>query len=67
MKGIVMREHLEFATTLRKLLRRADRFGYDRQRLAEEILFVAENCEAVAERMEMDMIIQMQRDLVEAS
>lgn len=62
-----MQDYYEFAKTLRKLLRRADRFGYDRQRFAEEVLFLAENYEGVAERLELQMIIQMQRDAVEAS
>lgn len=62
-----MLEYYEFAKSLRNLLRRADRFGYDRQSLAEEILFLAENYEKVAENLEMKMIIQMQRDMVEAA
>jgi hypothetical protein len=62
-----MLEYYEFSKSLRKLLRRADRFGYDRQRLAEEVLFLAENYETVAEDLEMKMIIQMQRDMVEAA
>lgn len=62
-----MQDYYEFAKTLRKLLRRADRFGYNRQTLAEEILFLAENYENVAERLELQMIVQMQRDAVEAS
>lgn len=52
---------------LRKLLRRADRFGYDLQTLKEEILFMAEAKEKYAEHMEMKMIVKMQRDWVEAS
>ena len=62
-----MKEHYEFATDLRKLLRRADRFGYDLQRLKEEILFLAEAKETYAEHIELQMIIQMQRDMVEAA
>lgn len=62
-----MMEYYEFGKSLRNLLRRADRFGYDRQRLAEEVLYIAENYEKVAERLEMKMIVQMQRDAVEAS
>ena len=62
-----MIEHYEFAKDLRKLLRRSDRFGYSTQRLKEEILFLAEAKEAYAEHLEMEMIIQMQRDMVEAS
>lgn len=62
-----MIEHYEFAKDLRKLLRRADRFGYDLQRLKEEVLSLAEAKETYAEGVEMEMIIQLQRDLVEAS
>jgi hypothetical protein len=57
----------EFAKKLRSLARRADNFGHDRQSILEELIFLAENYEGVAERMEMDMIIQMQRDMVEAA
>lgn len=62
-----MIEQYEFATDLRKLLRRADRFGYDLQTLKEEILFLAEAKETYAEHIELQMIIQMQRDMVEAA
>ena len=62
-----MIEQYEFAKQLRNLLRRADRFGYDLQTLKEEVLYVAELQEAQAERIEMKMIVQMQRDMVEAS
>jgi hypothetical protein len=60
-----MQEYLEVTKSLRNLLRRADRFGYDIQRLKEEILSVAENYEDAAERIELEMIIQMQNDMVE--
>jgi len=62
-----MIEQYEFAKQLRNLLRRADTFGYDLQRLKEEVLFVAETQEENAERIEMAQIIEMQRELVEAS
>ena len=62
-----MQEYLEVTKSLRNLLRRADRFGYDIQRLKEEILSVAENYEDVAERIELEMIIQLQNDMVEAA
>jgi hypothetical protein len=62
-----MIEQYEFAKQLRNLLRRADRFGYDLQQLKEEVLSVAELQEANAERLEMQMIIQMQNDMVEAA
>jgi hypothetical protein len=55
------------AKSLRGILRRADNFGYDLQRLKEEILFKAEALEAYGEKQEMKMIIRMQRDLVEAN
>ena len=60
-----MQEYLEVTKSLRNLLRRADRFGYDLQRLKWEILSVAENYEDVADRIEMEMIVQMQNDMVE--
>ena len=62
-----MIEQMEFAKQLRNLLRRADTFGYDLQRLKEEVLSVAEIQEENAERIEMAQIIEMQRELVEAS
>lgn len=57
----------EFARKMRGLARRADNFGYDRQTVLEELIAIAQNYEEVAERIEMDMIVQMQRDWVEAS
>jgi hypothetical protein len=60
-----MQEYLEVTKSLRNLLRRSDRFGYDLERLKWEILSVAENYEDVADRIEMEMIIQMQNDMVE--
>lgn len=66
MKGNkIVKEYYEFATDLRKLLRRADRFGFDIQRLKEEVLFLAEAKETYAEHLEMEMIIQIQQDAVE--
>lgn len=62
-----MIKQLEFAKELRNLLRRADRFGYSTQRLKEEILALAEAKETYAEHLEMEMIIQMQHEWVEAS
>lgn len=62
-----MLEHYEFAKDLRKLLRRADRFGYNTQRLKEEILYLAEANETYAEHVEMKMIIDMQNEYVEAN
>jgi len=66
-KDYTMIEQYEFAKQLRNLLRRADTFGYDLQRLKEEVLFVAEIQEENAERIEMQMIIQAQQDIVEAA
>ena len=60
------RDAYEVGKELRRLLRRADRFGYDLERLKEEILFMAEAKETYAEHMEMKMIVQAQRDCVEA-
>ena len=57
----------EIAKKLRGIARRADTFGHNRQRILEELIFAAENYEAHAERIEMDMIIQMQQDWVEAN
>ena len=43
MKGNkIVKEYYEFATDLRKLLRRADRFGFDIQRLKEEVTTLKE-------------------------
>ena len=61
------RDAYETAKSLRGLLRRADNFGYDLQGLKEEILFKAEALETFAEKQEMEMIVQMQRDWVEAN
>lgn len=61
------RDAYDFAQELRKLLRRADRFGYDLQTLKEEILFMAEVKEKYAEDMEMKEIVEFQREWVEAS
>jgi|LakMenEpi03Aug12_release.lakeMendotaPanAssembly.Ray.scaffolds.fasta_scaffold24314_28 hypothetical protein len=58
---------IEFARKMRSLARRADSFGYSRQQILEAIIDVAQNYEEVAERVELQMIIQMQNDWVEAS
>jgi hypothetical protein len=57
----------EFAKKMRNLARRADTFGYNRQQILEAMIDIAENYEEVAERFEMETIIQSQRDFVEAS
>ena len=41
---------LEFADKLRGIVRRADMFGHDRQRVIEELIYAAENYESVADR-----------------
>jgi len=61
------RDAYDFAKKLRGIARRADTFGHDRQRVLEELIFAAENYETVAEKQEMCMIVQMQRDGVEAN
>lgn len=61
------RDAYDTAKSLRGILRRADNFGYDLQTLKEEILYKAEALETFAENQEMKMIVQMQRDWVEAS
>lgn len=55
------RDAYEIGIELRKLLRRADRFGYDLQTLKEEILNMAEAKETYAENLEMKMILEMQK------
>lgn len=62
-----MIEQMEFANRLRSLARRADNFGKDRQALLEELIMMAEDYEAQAERIEMQMIIQMQCDWEEVA
>ena len=60
-----MIEYYEVAKKIRWHVRMADRFGVDRHTILEELIALAENYEAVAERTEMQMIVQMQRDAVE--
>ena len=62
-----MIEYYEFAKQLRNILRRADRFGYDLQRLKEEILHIAEDKETYAEHIELQMIIETQNQSIEAN
>lgn len=59
------RDAYEVGGELRRLLRRADRFGYNLQRLKEEILYMAEAKETYAEHMEMKSIVQTQHDWLE--
>jgi hypothetical protein len=60
-----MVEYYDFAKKLRSLARRADTFNHSRQQILEELIAVAENYEAVGERLELEMIIQLQQDMVE--
>lgn len=62
-----MIEYLEFAKKLRGLARRADNFAYDRKKLLDDLIFMAENYEDVAERLEMQMIVEDQRNWIEAN
>jgi hypothetical protein len=62
-----MIDQYEFAKRLRSLARRADNFGKSRQDILEELIMIAEDYEDQAERIEMQMIIQMQKDMVEAA
>jgi hypothetical protein len=57
----------EIARKMRSLARRADSFGYNRQKVLEAIIEIAENYEEVSDRIELQMIIQMQRDAIEAA
>jgi hypothetical protein len=62
-----MIDYIEFAKRLRGLARRADNFGKNRKDVLWEIIAIAEDYEQKANRIEMEMIIQAQRDAVEAS
>jgi hypothetical protein len=62
-----MIDYMVFAERLRNLARRSDNFGKNRQDILWEIIAIAEDYEERAERLEMQQIIEMQRDLVEAS
>lgn len=57
----------EIARKMRSLARRADSYGYNRQKVLEAIIEIAENYEEVSDRIELQMIIQMQRDAIEAA
>jgi len=60
-----MIEYYEVAKKIRQHVRMADRFGRDRKSILEELIALAENYEAVAERTELQMIVQMQNDAIE--
>jgi len=62
-----MIDYMVFAERLRNLARRSDSAGKNRQDILWEIIAMAEDYEEQADRIEMQQIIQMQRDLVEAS
>lgn len=55
-----MIEQLEFAKRLRSLARRSDNYGKNRQTILEEIIMMAEDYEALAERIEIGMIVEQQ-------
>lgn len=57
----------EFAKRLRSIARRADTFGHDRQSILEELIFVAELYETRAEQLEVEAIVALQREMVEAA
>ncbi len=57
----------EFSSSLRRLARSADVFGYDRKELLMSLIQMAEKYEEVADDLEMKKIVQMQRDWVEAN
>ena len=48
-----------FAARMERLHRVADRFGYDRARLMEELLFIAEDYRKIAAYTEKKMLEQM--------
>ena len=56
-----MIEQMEFAKRLRSLARRSDNFGKNRQAILEEIIMMAEEYEAQAERIEMTQILEAQQ------
>jgi vacuolar-type H+-ATPase subunit D/Vma8 len=55
MNGFDIQSALSVAKQLRGIARRADTFGHNRERLLEEILFMAENYEKIAEMIEASM------------
>lgn len=48
-----------FAARMERLHRVADRFGYDRARLMEELLFIAEDYRKIAAHVERRMVEEM--------
>jgi hypothetical protein len=59
MNGFDIQAALEIANKFRGIARRADTFGHDRERILEEIIFMAENFELLAlhigDEMEREM------------
>jgi hypothetical protein len=55
MNGYDIQAALEVAKRLAGIARRADTFGQDRQRVLEEILFMAEDYAKLADRIEAAM------------
>jgi hypothetical protein len=55
MNGYDIQSALEVAKRLAGIARRADMFGQDRQRVLEEILFMAEDYAKLADRIETAM------------
>ena len=55
-----MIEYYEFSKTLREIARRADTFNHDKKTILENIIYAAENVENVAEKLELQMIVDEQ-------
>lgn len=53
----------EVATKFRSIARRADTFGYDRQRILEELEYMAENYERIAAAIENQMEVEFQNQV----
>lgn len=54
MNGFDVQSAAEVARGLRAIVRRAETFGHDRERILEELIFSAENFEAISERIAED-------------
>lgn len=52
-----MIDQYEFEKKLRDVVRRADKFGHNRQTILEEILQMADNYREKAEAIELEMIV----------
>jgi hypothetical protein len=68
-KGMTMDIHgaYEIAKKLRNLARLSDLNAYNVHDIILELIAIADDYQDVAEQLEMDMIIQAQRDWVEAN